>query len=152
MDNAIEQAAPQHAITVGNITGATPGTMVTSLKAAPGDRAAAARVFNALNNPSERVANHINEVIEVRDYLIEMAEIEDKDAYGNSLGSTSVVPRVVLVSPDGMSYQAVSTGIANVVRNVVLVCGDAPWDPAVQLKVKQVATGRGSMLTAEMVG
>lgn len=138
--------------TVQNITSASAGAMITSLRANPNDRAASVRVFNAMNNPTDRVANHINETIEVQDYLIEMSEIEDTDAYGNGLGSYSVVPRVVLVAPDGTSYQAVSYGIANAVRNVVVVCGDAPWQPPVQLKIKQVPTKRGSMLTVDMVG
>ena len=146
---ATEQA---NAITVQNITNAAPGAMITSLRANPDDRAASVRVFNAMNNPTDRVANHINETIEVQDYLIEMTQIEDTDSYGNGLGSYSVVPRVVLVAPDGTSYQAVSYGIANAVRNVVIVCGDAPWNPAVQLKIKQVPTKRGSMLTVDMVG
>lgn len=138
--------------TIQNITNASVGAMITSLRANPNDRAASVRVFNAMNNPSDRVANHINETIEVQDYLIEMTEIEDTDAYGNGLGSYSTVPRVVLVAADGTSYQAVSYGIANAVRNVVVVCGDAPWQPPVQLKIKQVSTKRGSMLTVDMVG
>lgn len=138
--------------TIQNITNASVGAMITSLRANPNDRAASVRVFNAMNNPADRVANHINETIEVQDYLIEMTEIEDTDAYGNGLGSYSTVPRVVLVAADGMSYQAVSYGIANAVRNVVVVCGDAPWQPPVQLKIKQVPTKRGSMLTVDMVG
>lgn len=138
--------------TIQNITNASVGAMITSLRANPNDRAASVRVFNAMNNPADRVANHINETIEVQDYLIEMTEIEDTDAYGNGLGSYSTVPRVVLVAADGTSYQAVSYGIANAVRNVVVVCGDAPWQPPVQLKIKQVPTKRGSMLTVDMVG
>lgn len=149
VENTENQA---QAITIQNITGASVGAMITSLRANPNDRAASARVFNAMNNPADRVANHINETIEVQDYLIEMTEIEDTDAYGNGLGSYSVVPRVVLVAPDGTSYQAVSYGIANAVRNAVVVCGDAPWQPPVQLKIKQVSTKRGSMLTVDMVG
>jgi hypothetical protein len=152
-ENTEIQATEQtNAITVQNITNAAPGAMITSLRANPDDRAASVRVFNAMNNPTDRVANHINETIEVQDYLIEMTQIEDTDSYGNGLGSYSVVPRVVLVAPDGTSYQAVSYGIANAVRNVVIVCGDAPWNPAVQLKIKQVPTKRGSMLTVDMVG
>lgn len=152
-ENTEIQATEQtNAITVQNITNAAPGAMITSLRANPNDRAASVRVFNAMNNPTDRVANHINETIEVQDYLIEMTQIEDTDSYGNGLGSYSVVPRVVLVAPDGTSYQAVSYGIANAVRNVVIVCGDAPWSPAVQLKIKQVPTKRGSMLTVDMVG
>lgn len=147
-----EIQAVQALVSVQNITNAGVGSMVTSLRANPNDRAASVRVFNAMNNPTDRVANHINEVIEVQDYLIEMTEIEDTDSYGNGLGSFSAVPRVVLVAPDGKSYQATSYGIANAVRNVVMVCGDAPWVPPVQLKVKQVPTKRGSMLTVDMVG
>ena len=152
-ENTEIQATEQtNAITVQNITNAAPGAMITSLRANPNDRSASVRIFNAMNNPNERVSNHINETIEVQDYLIEMTQIEDTDSYGNGLGSYSVVPRVVLVAPDGTSYQAVSYGIANAVRNVVIVCGDAPWNPAVQLKIKQVPTKRGSMLTVDMVG
>ena len=152
-ENTEIQATEQtNTITVQNITNAASGAMITSLRANPDDRAASVRIFNAMNNPNERVSNHINETIKVQDYLIEMTQIEDTDSYGNGLGSYSVVPRVVLVAPDGTSYQAVSYGIANAVRNVVVVCGDAPWNPAVQLKIKQVPTKRGSMLTVDMVG
>ena len=152
-ENTEIQATEQtNAITVQNITNAASGAMITSLRANPNDRAASVRIFNAMNNPNERVSNHINETIKVQDYLIEMTQIEDTDSYGNGLGSYSVVPRVVLVAPDGTSYQAVSYDIANAVRNVVIVCGDAPWNPAVQLKIKQVPTKRGSMLTVDMVG
>lgn len=149
---AVQAQQQQALVSVQNITNAGIGAMVTSLHANPHDRAASVRVFNAMNNPNDRVSNHINETISVQDYLIEMTEIEDTDSYGNGLGSYSVVPRVVLVAPDGTSYQATSYGIANAVRNVVMVCGDAPWVPPVQLKVKQVPTKRGSMLTVDMVG
>ena len=144
--------AQQASVSIQNVTNAGAGAMVTSLRANPNDRAASVRVFNAMNNPTDRVASHINETIAVQDYLIEMTEIEDTDAYGNGLGTFSTVPRVVLVAPDGTSYQATSYGIANAVRNVVMVCGDAPWNPPAQLKVKQVPTKRGSMLTVDMVG
>lgn len=148
----IQAVQPQQAITAANITNAPVGAMVTSFQANPGDRATATKIFNAMNNPSQKVSGHINEVIDVENYLIEMTEIEDTDAYGNGLGSYSVVPRVVLVAPDGTAYQAVSYGIANAVRNIVTVCGNAPWEPAVQLKIRQVPTKRGSMLTVDMVG
>ena len=148
----IQAVQEQALVSVQNITTAGIGSMVPSLRANPDDRAASVRVFNAMNTPNDRVSNHINETISVQDYLIEMTEIEDTDSYGNGLGSYSVVPRVVLVAPDGTSYQATSYGIANAVRNVGIVCGDAPWVPPVQLKVKQVPTKRGSMLTVDMVG
>lgn len=151
-NNEIQNTQQVQAVTVANVTNAPVGAMITSFKANSNDRATSVKIFNAMNNPSERVSSHINEIIEIENYLIEMTEIEDTDSYGNGLGSYSIVPRVVLVSPDGTAYQAVSYGIANAVRNIVTVCGDAPWAPAVQLKIKQVPTKRGSMLTVEMVG
>lgn len=152
MELATTSSATQEIASINNVNAWKPGTMITSLVANPNDRAASVRLFNAMNNPDERVSNHINEEIVVRDYLIEMTEIEDTDAYGNGLGTYSQVPRVVLVSPEGKSYQAVSYGIANAIRNVCIACGNAPWNPPVQLKVKQVPTKRGSMLTVDMVG
>lgn len=146
MENEIQ------AITVANVSNANVGAMVTSFKADPANRETSVKIFNALNNPAERIANHINETIEIENYLIEMTEIEDTDASGNGLGTFSKVPRVVVVAPDGTSYQAVSFGIANAVRNIVAVCGDAPWSPAIQLKIKQISTKKGSMLTVDMVG
>lgn len=151
-ENAIEVVNPATEITPLNITQQNAGAMVTSFKADPNDRATSIKIFNAMNNPAERVADHINETIEIQDYLIEMSEIEETDKYGNPTGAYATVPRVVLVSPDGTAYQAVSVGMANMVRNICAVCGNAPWMPAVQLKIKQVATKNGSMLTADMVG
>lgn len=139
-------------ITIQNITGQQAGAMITSLEAKPGDRAAAVKMFNAMNNPSEKVSSHINEVIEVSDFLIEMTSIEQQDAYGNLTGKVDTVPRVVLISPDGTAYQAVSKGMANVVRNCTQSTGPAPWNPPIQLKIKQISVGHGSMLTADMVG
>lgn len=139
-------------ITAMNITSQSAGQMVTSFKGDPADRATSVKIFNALNNPTEKISAHINEEIEVENYLVEMAQIADTDAYGNELDTFSVVPRVVLVTPEGISYQAVSFGMANVVRNIIAVCGDAPWQPAVKLKIKQQPTKKGSMLTADMIG
>lgn len=133
--------------TINNITTLQAGMMVTSFKADPNDRATSAKIFNAMNNPSHRVADCINQVIPVQDYLIEMTEIANEET-----GAVDTVPRVVLVDDEGEAYQAVSYGMANVVRNVCAVCGDAPWSPAVKLKIKQVPTKRGTMLTADMVG
>lgn len=135
------------AITTNNITQMDAGAMITSFKADPNDRATSAKIFNAMNNPQHRVADCINNTIAVTDYLIEMSEIANEET-----GAIDTVPRVVLVDDKGEAYQAVSFGMYNVIRNTVAVCGDAPWNPPVKLKIKQVPTKRGSMLSAEMVG
>lgn len=139
-------------LSVMNVTSAEPGAMVTSIVVDPKDRASGAKVFNALNNPEERISAHINEEIEVKDYLIEMQRLPDVDDFGNELETFSNVPRVVLVTPEGTTYQATSVGMATALRNMIITCGDAPWEPAIRIKIKQVPTKKGSMLTVEMLG
>lgn len=134
------------AITAQNITMQQAGAMVTSIKVDPKDRESSAKLFNAMNNPKERIADHINEVISVCDYLIEMTEVASDET-----GEIVTVPRVVFIDPKGNAYQAVSVGMANVLKKLIIVCGDAPWNPALRLKIKQQATKRGSMLTADLV-
>ena len=152
MTTEIINATQTVELTAANITSAAKGAMVTSLVAAEGDRAASAKIYNAMNNPTGKVSEHINETVEIRDYLIEQCEIEEVDSYGIGTGKWSVVPRTVLITAEGEAYQATSFGIANAVRNLVAACGNAPWEPSLQLKVKQVPTKAGSMLTLEMLG
>lgn len=132
--------------TINNIAGAAVGTIVSSIKADPSDREAAKKVYNAMNNPEHRIADYINKKIKVTDYLIEIAEIANEET-----GEVSTVPRVVLLDDKGASYQAVSVGMANALRNLCIACGNAPWNPAIELEIKQQPTKNGSMLTAVMV-
>ena len=132
--------------TIQTINAAPAGTMICSIKPNPDDRETSAKIFNAMNNPDHRVADYINKNINVVDYLIEIADIETEET-----GLVSSVPRVVLIDDKGESYQSVSVGMANVVRNLVVACGDAPWNPPVKICIKQQATKNGSMLTAAMV-
>lgn len=132
--------------TIATISNAPIGSIVCSIKPNINDRETSARIYNAMNNPTHRVADFINKRIDVVDYLIEVTEIVNEES-----GIASTVPRVVLIDEAGDSYQAVSIGMANAVRNLVIACGDAPWDPPVAIMIKQQATKNGSMLTVEML-
>ena len=132
--------------TINTIIASPAGTMICSIKPDPDDRATSAKIFNAMNNPTHRVADFINKEVSICDYLIEITDIENEET-----GLVSSVPRVVLIDDEGESYQAVSVGMANAVRNLVIACGDAPWSPPVTIAIRQQATKNGSMLTAEMV-
>lgn len=132
--------------TINNIAAAPVGSMVCSIKP-DGNRATAAKIYAAMNNPEFRLADFINKKIKVTDYLIEITEIANEET-----GELSQVPRVVLIAEDGKSYQATSYGIANSVRNLVQAVGAAPWAPALEVEVKQRPTKRGSMLTLALIG
>lgn len=143
-ENAIMQA--QSETSIANVGALPIGSMVCSIKP-DGDRKTAAKIYAAMNNPENRIADFINKKISVSDYLIEIVEIASEET-----GEMSTVPRVVLIAEDGTSYQATSYGVANSVRNLVQAVGDAPWKPALQLEIKQRPTKRGSMLTLGLIG
>ncbi len=131
--------------TVGTIMNNQPGTSICSIKPEPGNVELAKTVFNAMNNPTHKLADFVNKKITVANYLIEVTEIADEDT-----GAIATVPRTVLISPDGESYMATSKGVFNSIRNAVAVLGDAPWE-GIEFEVKQQKVGRGQMLTLLMV-
>lgn len=121
------------------------GTTFCSIEINPNDRKSAAKVFDALNNPTYQVADYINKDIPVANILLEIAEIVNEDT-----GEVIRAPRVVLIDPDGNSYQAVSIGMFNAVKNAVRCFGPAPWDPPLTFSIKQKPVKNGSMLTANV--
>ena len=134
------------ALSIATIMNEQPGTMLCSIKAEPGNKEQAKIVYNAMNNPTHKLADFINKRITVENVLIEVNDIMDDDT-----GEVDRVPRTVLISPDGKSYRATSKGVFNSIRNAYLAFGAAPWPGGVEFEVKQVAVGRGQMLTLEMV-
>ena len=101
-----------------------------------------AKIFNAMSSPDERLRNHINEVIKIRDVYCEIVESTNKYT-----GETSEAPRVVLIDTEGKSYQCVSTGIFNSLKRLFTVFGMPTWEKGVPCKVKQVSNGERQILT-----
>jgi len=128
---------------VGSLMSEGVGASYCSIQAS--DRKSAAKIFAALNNPDERVANCINQTILVSDVLIEIAEIANEDT-----GEISTVPRVVLIDKDGKTYQAVSLGMFNAVKNAIQVFGAPTWVEPLEFTIRQKAVRNGSMLTADV--
>lgn len=112
-----------------------------------GNRKEDAQIFAALNNPEFRLANFINKRLKIVNILVEIREILNDES-----GEIETAPRVVLIGEDGKAYQAVSKGIFNAVKNAYTVFGNAPWEPALEIEVKQIPVGKGSMLTFDVIG
>lgn len=135
------------ALAIANVMGSeTPGGMVCSIKRESGNKEQAKIIYNAMNNPTYKLADFINKKIVVENVLIEAMDMVDEDT-----GEIDRVPRVVLIAPDGESYMSVSVGVLNAIKNLYLACGSAPWEGGLELEVKQINVKRGSMLTLEMV-
>lgn len=140
-ENAITKA------NVGQLIAEGVGASYCSIEADRNDRAKAAKVYNALNNPEFRVSDFINKDIAVSDVLIEVSEIMNEDT-----GAIDTVPRVVLIDDAGKAYQSVSVGMFNCVKNAIKVFGEPTWEPALVFTIKQKPTKNGSMLTADIKG
>lgn len=139
-------ATTENALATFAVTDANVGAMYCSVRPT-GDRKHDAQIFAALNNPDERLANHINEVLKIVNVSVSVMQILDDET-----GETDIVPRTVFIAEDGKTYQATSKGIFNALQKAYMIFGEAPWKPALEIKVKQVAVGKGSMLTFDVVG
>lgn len=104
-----------------------------------------AAVFNASNNPEHKIADYINKTIMVKDVLAEQVELTDEES-----GEIQTAVRVVLIDTKGESYQAISTGIYSALKRAIQVFGAPTWDEGLPILVKQVAVGKGSMLTFDV--
>ena len=121
-------------------------------------------IYNALNNPDENVADNINMKIELVDVLLEQIEMVNDEDDGIEVVSetgeiveeepeTTVAVRTVLIDKDGKSYQAVSKGVYNSIKQIINIFGEpSTWDDPLTVEVKQVKVKRGSMLTLNILG
>jgi len=121
-------------------------------------------IYNALNNPDENVADNINMKIELVDVLLEQIEMLNDEDDGIEVVSetgeiveeepeTTVAVRTVLIDKDGKSYQAVSKGVYNSIKQIINIFGEpSTWEDPLTVEVKQVKVKRGSMLTLNILG
>lgn len=110
-----------------------------------------ALLFNISNQTPEAVADHIGEVLEVTDVYAEYITIERVDEMTGAV-TRREVPRIVLITKQGVGYGAVSLGIHSAVKRLFAVFGtpDA-WQKPRKLKLKQVNRGERRLLTFDVI-
>ena len=107
------------------------------------------RAYNAMTNASESLADHVNEEIVLRHVFVEAI-----NCLNEQTGEVNVCPRIVLISPDSTSYQAVSQGVYGSLKTIFKIFGtpDA-WRFGIRCKVKRVKTRKGFFTnTLEIIG
>ena len=92
-----------------------------------------ARLFNIMNSPSERIADHINEVIELKDIFMQTINTTNR-----STGEVQKSIRVVLIDVNGKGYQAVSNGVYSAVKTLCMIYGQPTWEEPIKIKFTQV--------------
>ena len=105
-----------------------------------------ATLFNAMNNPDERIADHINETIAVKDLYCEVVQCVNQET-----GEVSTCPRIVLIDDKGKSYASVSLGIYSAMKKLISIYGQPTWDKPIKVKVMQISKGTRKMLSLKLV-
>lgn len=98
----------------------------------------AATLFNAIGSP-EKIADHINEVIDVAHVYAEVIQVVSE-----ANGETVNVPRVVLIDQKGKGYQAVSVGIYNATKRLLQLFGEpSGWKTPKRIKIRNISLQGG---------
>ena len=135
-------------ITPDELMTPTSSRMYCSLKD-DGTMESKGRIFNAINAPDEKLAEHIGEVISLQNIVAHTIKLADEET-GEIIESL----RVVLIDDKGKSYEAVSGGVANAINRILQIFGQPEtWDKPIKVKAKQKATrnGNNKVTTLEVV-
>lgn len=105
-----------------------------------------AKLYNALNSPEVRIADHIGKEINVKDVIIEPVEIVD-----DKTGEVRTGPRVTLIDVSGHTYTATSYGIYNSLKRIFGLYGSPTWEDGIPVRVRQIANGSNRIFTLDIV-
>ena len=105
-----------------------------------------AKLYNAMNNPDERLADNINKVINAKDLYVEIVNCVNQET-----GEVTEAPRIVVIDDMGKSYQCVSVGIFSAFKKIIQIFGAPTWETPIQIEVKQISKGQRKMLTLNVI-
>lgn len=105
-----------------------------------------ALLYNAMNAPDVKIADHIGQEIVVTDVIIEPVQIVD-----DKTGEVRTSPRVILIDEEGHTYSAVSYGLYNAVKRMVQIFDYPSWKPGIPVRVKQLTRGSYRIFTLDIV-
>lgn len=109
------------------------------LNTVPASPLAKVQVFNALQNPTDKLSNKINQTINLVDVVGQYVEIED-----DATGTKSMQPRLVLITDKGESYDCVSQGVMNSMKQIFAIFGQPHYETGLPLKVLQKQSSRNA--------
>ncbi|MCM3176217.1 hypothetical protein [Paenibacillus sp. MER 99-2] len=101
-----------------------------------GTRQTKAKIYTALNN-SEGNFSELKEPIVVQDIMAHNVQLAD-----DQTGEIIETVRIVLVTPEGKGYHAMSQGVMSSIQKIVGMYGAAPWVPGIKMMPRSVTTRR----------
>lgn len=105
-----------------------------------------AKLYNALNAPEVRIADHIGKEIVIRDVIIEPVDIVDEKT-----GDVRTTPRVTLIDVNGHTYTATSYGIYNSLKRIFGLYGSPTWEDGIPVRVRQITNGANRIFTLDII-
>lgn len=103
-------------------------------------------VYNAINNPTYRVGDMINQVIDM--VMVHITPIEVTDSESEEV---ITLPKTVIIDTQGESYSCVSKGIYNALNNIIDIFGEPSPENVISVKVVQKTGGKyNKYLTLEI--
>lgn len=86
-------------------------------------------VYTAISN-AEKLADHVNEVINVKDVILQPVEMLDRET-GEMRGAV----RTILIADDGQAYAATSSGIETSMKSILTIVGEpTTWEHPIAFK------------------
>ena len=116
------------------------------------------KLYNAINNPDERISAMINKPIAIKDVIVRIVKLTSKKVKGDNDTTWTEEEadrdgfRVIIVGDDGKTYTATSTGIYNSICTIQAIFGTLHFDEPLNVEVQQVQTKNGSTLTLKVIG
>ena len=106
------------------------------------DRKAAVDFYNAVSNPTGKLKEHVNEVLEMAHVSIEVSELKTGE----------LAPRIIIVTADGNSYQCVSIGVYQSLKRIFALFGTPEtWAEPLTIKPVLTSTAKGQVLSLQLV-
>ena len=100
-------------------------------------------LFNAMNNPANRLGDCINQTIKVKDVFVEVVNCTNEQT-----GEVKACPSIVLIDDKNNGFQCVSIGVFSALKKLFGVYGEPKdWEKPIPILVKQITKGDRKMLT-----
>ena len=123
-------------LTVADFNNPQAHSIFTTIEAT--DRKAKIAVYNAISAPEKKIAECIGEVITVKDFVVHDVTVLDERT-----GELNNLLRTVLIDVNNVSYEAVSTGVANSLQRLITFVGKPSAEEPITFKIKQKKTRNG---------
>ena len=117
--------------------------MYCSLKADK-TRASKVKLFNLMSNPAQKLADHVNEQLEITEVIAQPIRLISEET-----GEYNECMRIILIDKNDVGYACVSMGVTSALEKIFHLFGKPSWaDEPIKMTPKNVKiSGNKTVLT-----